>query len=157
MWSRVASFSITTVSPGAFSPASSTADFTCADGTGVVYCTGSGFAAPVSVIGSRPPRRPRASAPNSASGSVTRPIGRPRRLASPVKVAVMSVVAIAPMTSRTPVPELPWSITSSGSRKPPTPTPSTRQAPGADPLDRRAEGAHRPPGVEHVLRPRAAR
>ena len=33
-WSRVASRSITTVSPGAFSPASSTADFTCADGTG---------------------------------------------------------------------------------------------------------------------------
>ena len=41
-----------------------------------MYCTGIGFAAPVSVIGSRPPRRPRASAPNSASGSVTRPIGR---------------------------------------------------------------------------------
>ena len=34
-WSRVASASITTVSPGALSPASSTADFTCADGTGV--------------------------------------------------------------------------------------------------------------------------
>jgi hypothetical protein len=28
--------SITTVSPGAFRPASSTADFTCADGTGSV-------------------------------------------------------------------------------------------------------------------------
>ena len=36
VWSRVASFSITTVWPGALSPASSTADFTCADGTGVV-------------------------------------------------------------------------------------------------------------------------
>ena len=58
-----------------------------------------------------------------------RPMGRPRRLASPVKVAVMSVVAMAPMTRRTPVPELPWSMTSSGSWKPPTPTPSTRQAP----------------------------
>ena len=34
-WSRVASRSITTVSPGAFSPASSTADFTCAEGIGV--------------------------------------------------------------------------------------------------------------------------
>ena len=151
VWSRVGSFSITTVSPGAFSPASSTADFTCAEGTGVVYCTGIGFAAPVSVIGSRPPRRPRASAPKSARGSVIRPIGRPRRLASPVKVAVMSVVAIAPMTRRTPVPELPWSITSSGSWKPPTPTPSTRQAPGAGALDRGAEGAHGAAGVEHVL------
>jgi hypothetical protein len=33
-WSRVGSFSITTVCPGAFSPASSTADFTCAEATG---------------------------------------------------------------------------------------------------------------------------
>ena len=46
VWSRVASVSITTVSPGAFSPASSTADFTCAEGIGVVYCTGIGFARP---------------------------------------------------------------------------------------------------------------
>ena len=92
--------------------------------------TGVGFAAPVSVIGSRPPRRPRASAPKRASGSVIRPIGRLRRLASPVKVAVMSVVAIAPITSRTPVPALPWSMTFAGSWKPPTPTPLTRHAPG---------------------------
>ena len=35
-WSRVGSFSITTVSPGALSPASSTADFTWADGIGTV-------------------------------------------------------------------------------------------------------------------------
>ena len=35
VWSRVGSRSITTVSPGAFSPASRTADFTCAEGIGV--------------------------------------------------------------------------------------------------------------------------
>ena len=34
-WSRVASRSITTVWPGAFSPASRIADFTCAEATGV--------------------------------------------------------------------------------------------------------------------------
>ena len=37
---------------------------------------------------------------------------------------------VAAMISRTPVPELPQSITSAGSRKPPTPTPNTDQAPG---------------------------
>ena len=36
VWSRVASGSITTVSPGALRPASRTADFTCAEGTGSV-------------------------------------------------------------------------------------------------------------------------
>ena len=63
----------------------------------------------------------------------------------------MSVVAIAPMTSRTPVPELPWSIdvlrlleaADAHALDPP--------GPGAGPLDRGAEGPHRPAGVEHVL------
>ena len=63
------------------------------------------------VIGSRPPERPTARAPKSASGSVTRAIGRLLRLASPVKVAEIGDVAIAPMMSRTPVPELPQSMT----------------------------------------------
>ena len=52
-----------------------------------------------------------------------RPIGRRDRLASPVNVATIGVVAIAPMMSRTPVPELPQSITPAGSANPPTPTP----------------------------------
>ena len=47
------------------------------------------------VMGSLPPSRAVISAPNSASGSVTRAIGRRDRLASPVKVAVIGVVAIA--------------------------------------------------------------
>ena len=43
---------------------------------------------------------------------------------------MIGLVAMQPMISRTPVPELPQSITSAGSAKPPTPTPSTVQAPG---------------------------
>jgi hypothetical protein len=43
---------------------------------------------------------------------------------------VIGVVAIAPMISRTPVPELPQSMTSSGSPNPPTPTPWIVHAPG---------------------------
>ena len=58
-----------------------------------------------------------------------RAIGRERRLASPVKVAVIGQVAIIPMMSRTPVPELPQSITASGSASPPTPTPWIRHSP----------------------------
>lgn len=36
VWSRVGTGSITVVAPGVFNPASSTADFTCADATGSV-------------------------------------------------------------------------------------------------------------------------
>ena len=82
------------------------------------------------VSGKRPPARPKACAPNSARGSVTRAMGRELRLASPVKVAVIGVVAMAPMISRTPVPELPQSMTWSGSANPPTPTPCTDHSPG---------------------------
>ena len=46
VWSRVASFSITVVAPGAASPASSTADLSCADGTGASYSIGIGSRAP---------------------------------------------------------------------------------------------------------------
>ena len=46
-----------------------------------------------------------------------------------MKVAVIGLVAMQPMISRTPVPELPQSITSEGSAKPPTPTPCTDQLP----------------------------
>ena len=116
---------MTTVSPGAFRPARRTADFTCAEGIGSVYRTGIGSFAPIIVSGRRPPSRPCARVPKSAKGSVIRPIGRDRSDASPVKVAEISVVAIAPMIRRTPVPALPQSITSSGSPNPPTPTPWT--------------------------------
>ena len=81
------------------------------------------------VTGRNPPSRAVISAPNRAKGSVMRRIGRRERLASPVKVAVIGVVAMAPMISRTPVPELPQSITPAGSAKPPTPTPWTTHSP----------------------------
>jgi hypothetical protein len=79
-------------------------------------------------------RRP---APRTApEGRSPAPSAACARLASPVKVAVIGVVAIVPMISRTPVPELPQSITSAGSWNPPTPTPATVQASLAMPRDR---------------------
>src|SRR5579871_6687249 len=68
--------------------------------------------------------------PKAFSGSTTRAIGRARKLASPVNTAVMGVVAIAPMTSREPVPELPKSSSDLGLFQCPTPVPTTRQRPG---------------------------
>ena len=56
-----------------------------------------------------------AKAMRAFGATVTRPIGRLRKDASPVKVAVIALVAMQPMMSRTPVPELPQSITSAGS------------------------------------------
>ena len=55
VWSRVASCSIRPWCPGAARPASSTADLSCAEGTGASYSIGIGSLAPRSVIGSRPP------------------------------------------------------------------------------------------------------
>ena len=130
LWSRVASGSSMRVMPGAFSPHSSRADFTCADGTGTRYSSGSASAAPWIASGSRPPSRPWKRAPQAASGSVTRRIGRPRRLASPVITAKNGWLARMPQSSRAAVPELPMSSTSAGSISPPTPRPATRQAPG---------------------------
>ena len=92
--------------------------------------TGTGSVAPWTVIGRRPPSRAVIWVPNCDSGSVTRAIGRRDKLASPVNVTLIGVVATAPMISRTPVPELPQSITSAGLENPPTPTPCTDQSPG---------------------------
>ncbi len=47
-----------------------------------------------------------------------------------MNTAVIGVVAMAPITKREPVPELPKSSTSPGSAQPPTPVPQTFQAPG---------------------------
>ena len=55
--------------------------------------------------------------------------GRLRNDASPVTKAVNGWVARMPRRRRAEVPELPRSITSSGSARPPTPTPSTSQWP----------------------------
>ena len=103
--------------PGTLRAASSSADFTWADATCSRCSIGKGVRAPLSVTGSRPPSRVSATAPNSASGSSTRRIGRRLSEASPVKTVVIGVVATAPIVRRTPVPELPKSSTSGGSAK----------------------------------------
>ena len=78
---------------------------------------------PRSISGSRPPSEAVIAAPIADNGSITRPIGRPDRLASPVKVAVIAWEATRPISSRVDVPELPISSAVSGWRRPPTPTP----------------------------------
>ena len=97
VWSRVASASITMVSPGAARPASSTADFTCAEAPAARNTIGIGSRAP----GKRqrqPPPSVDASvrAPIRSSGSSMRRIGRVRSEASPSKVAVIGQPATAP-------------------------------------------------------------
>ena len=151
VWSRVGSASITTVSPGALSPASSTADFTCAEGIGVVYCTGSGLAAPdqrdrqppaapAARLGAEqrqrvghPPHRPAAQAgvAGEGRGDVG---GRHRAHDQPhagAGVAVVDDVLRLPEAADADALDPPLA--------------------GPEPLDRRAEGPHRPAGVDHVL------
>ena len=82
---------MTVVRPGELSPASSTADFSCAEGTGVRYSMGVGSLAPFRVTGTRPPSASdTTSAPMRVRGSRMRRMGRLRREASPSKVAVMA-------------------------------------------------------------------
>ncbi len=127
VWSRVSSGSITSTPPSACRPASRTADFTWAEAIGSRYRMR--FSPPpLSVRGSRPPSRPRWVAPINSSGSRIRRMGRLRSEASPVKVVRIGKPAAAPMMSRAPVPELPQSMTLSGSASPPRPI--TRQRPG---------------------------
>ena len=128
-WSRVGTGSITEVIPGVFSPASSTALFTCAEATGRRYSIGTAGEAPRSISGKRPPGLAVISAPIWLSGSITRPIGRFDRLGSPVKVAVIGWEAIRPISRRVEVPLLPMSSACCGCSRPPTPTPCTRHSP----------------------------
>src|SRR5579871_5529284 len=74
-------------------------------------------------------------------------MGRDLRLASPVNTAVMGVVAIAPITSREPVPELPKSSSDLGLFQLPTPVPRTRQRPGPS-ATKSAPNPRRAPAVE---------
>ena len=90
VWSRLFSGSTTTVSPSAFSPASRMADLIWAEAT---LCTKvTPFSPPpCRVSGTRSSAAFQSKrAPISASGPVTRFIGRLRREASPSKVAVSS-------------------------------------------------------------------
>jgi hypothetical protein len=74
---------------------------------------------------------PEKSAPIRPSGSVTRPIGRFDRLASPVNCATIGWLATRPISSRVEVPELPMSSGAAGWSSPPTPTPWMLQVPSA--------------------------
>ena len=128
VWSRVATGSITLVMPGVLRPASSTALLTCALATGRRYSIGTAGWRPSIISGKVPPGEGVKLAPICDSGSITRPIGRFDRLASPVKAAVMPWLAMSPISSRVEVPELPMSSASPGCSSPPTPTPSTTQS-----------------------------
>ena len=65
-------------------------------------------------------------APMRVSGSATRFIGRRRSESSPVSSVQNGWPASTPSSSRTVVPELPQSTTSSGSTRPPGPAPAMR-------------------------------
>ena len=92
---------------------------------------GTAGAAPRSIRGRVPPADASKLAPIRLSGSITRFIGRPDRLASPVKVAVIPWLATSPIKSRVEVPELPMSSAVLGSSRLPTPAPWTVQMPSS--------------------------
>jgi hypothetical protein len=130
------------VTPGVLSPASSSADFTCAEATSMRWSSGAAGWRPRTVSGSRRPGLAAKSAPSLVSGAITRFIGRRDRLASPMKVAVIGWVAARPISSRAEVPLLPMSSACG----------RLEQRAGADAvhdprvalgLDPRAERAHR--------------
>ena len=92
---------------------------------------GTAGAAPRSISGRVPPVEASMLAPICDSGSITRFIGRPERLASPTNVAVMAWLATNPIRSRVEVPELPMSSAWRGPSRLPTPAPSTVHTPSA--------------------------
>ena len=83
---------------------------------------------PSIISGKRPPGEGVKLAPIIDSGSMTRPIGRFDRLASPTKLVVMPWLATRPMSRRVDVPELPMSSAWPGWSSVPIPTPSTIQS-----------------------------
>ena len=104
VWLRVATGSTTAVVPSANSPASSTADLTCALGTAGRYS--------MPCSGSRPPTMSGghcASAPISRSGVTTRSIGRVDRDSSPLSSEAKGCAESSPASNRMVVPELPQS------------------------------------------------
>jgi hypothetical protein len=147
VWSRVASASMTTVSPGAESPASSVADFNCADGTGGSNTIGIGSRAPASVSGRRPSSRQRARA-----DALQRIEHAPHRPAAQRGVAVERRRDRAAGDRAEHEPAAGSRIAeierAAGSAKPPTPTPWTRHSPA--PCARRGRRAPAPPSA--VLR-----
>jgi hypothetical protein len=129
LWSRVGTGSITVVIPGVLRPASRIADLTCAEATGRRYSIRTAGARPRTIKGRRPPGEAEMSAPICDNGSMTRPIGRPDRLASPTKVVAIGWLETRPISRRVEVPLLPMSSASRGWSRPPTPTPSITHSP----------------------------
>ena len=105
-----------------------------------------------SASGRRPPARAVNRAPHAASGSVTRRIGRRRRLASPVmhreeRVAGQDAAPAAARRCR----NCPCRARPAGSPRPPTPRPATRQRRPRLAHHLGAQRAHRGGGAQHVL------
>ena len=84
VWSRVAAGSTTVVRPSAWSPASRTADFTCALGVVMAQCIA--LSGPPSITRGGFPSDEDVRAPMRRKGSATRSTGRRRSDASPVIV-----------------------------------------------------------------------
>ncbi len=141
VWARVATGSITTVSPSAPMPASSTADFTWALAMGGVYSMPTS-GPPVTVRGGRQcSPSPLTAAPIRIRGSATRSIGRPRSESSPVRTVVPDRVATTPARRRMPVPALPMSMGPAGG--PSRDRPPRTVTAGAVPVDLGAERGRR--------------
>jgi len=148
--------------PGVLRPASSTALFTCAEAHRKAVADRHRGRDAVQGEGRRPPGAAAQCAPICESGSITRPIGRFERLASPMNVAVMAWLATRPISSRVEVPELPMSSAVRGCSSPPTPMPSHHPFSSFEPVDRRAPSrasrrrwTSRPP-LQQPGHPRAA-
>ena len=112
VWSRVATGSMTVVSPSAKRPAIRIADFTCALATGSVYSMPR-REPPSMVAGRVPPSASTTLAPMRASGSAMRSMGRRRSDASPSMRQRDARAAPKPASSRAVVPELPASMSNS--------------------------------------------
>ena len=125
LWSRVCAGSTTVVGPSAPRAASSNADFTCAEATGVSTRAPCRRRPHTTSGGSVPPARALTSAPSAARGRTMRSIGRRRSEASPLSTHIIGNAASMPASSRIDVPELPQSSTSSGSTSAPRPRPQT--------------------------------
>ena len=146
VWSRVAAGCTTVVGPPAASPASSSADFTCAEATGVSTrrppCTSPPW---ITIGGSVPSALAVMSTPSSRSGATMRPMGRLLSEPSPLSTLSSGSPASTPAISRIVVPELPQSSTPSGSVSAPRPAPCTISAPSTSSM--RTPSARRQPIV----------
>ena len=130
VWSRDRDGSTTVVGPSAARPASSSADLTCADATGVsMRCPPASGPPSITSGGSVPSARAVMRAPRARSGETMRPIGRRRNDPSPLRTDRNGNPASIPLSSRIVVPELPQSRTSAASARPARPRPCTTSRP----------------------------